>query len=356
MKRISFLMLVIILTSSFASCALQYSMNQEAFSFDSPDISDVNGSDDFEPKTEIETERLVLPDTYLDETEPLLTDPEYPPSDPSVSDIVDTLYVAEGGELIVREVCRIPVGEGAGYIKCKNELSADYGPSNIGFTDDNRIFIVDELQQKLEFFKLNGEYDGSLDIGIDGRDMLTFAVWSKGAVYAVYDKTALYRIITGGEKELLCESRFLSAAVSEQDGRVIVFGSGGAQFIDNDGQLHQEKEFGNASLHPDQTGKKTSFIYYKRDGQGGTFNVTADIHSIEAGIVNGDILLYEYIGRNTQYSLYSPTGELKYTVLKCTQDGEYCEGKFTLIHNGKFYLMICRHNYTVVNELTYREK
>ena len=276
--------------------------------------------------------------------------------DPAGYDLVTAADCAVNVKVNVRKVCRIPVGEGDRRVKCVKIPGDDFAPPNFGIDDRGKVYIVDMEQKKLEIFTQLGLYLDKIDLDIEGRKRLTFAVCSKGYIYAIYDQEALYRISENGEKTLITEGSLYQLEVSEKDGRVLIFLGGSYCYIDENCELQPDPDFLKIGADfDDKNHDMTTHVSYSCDGEHGEFDVRIDINNEKpVGMINGDLVTYVYDSeaRGTVFNVYAPDGGLRCSIFQKILEGDCYSIKPFIIKDNMLYIMMCREKYTIINEIT----
>ncbi len=287
---------------------------------------------------------------------------EHPYVDPTYYSLLKLLSSDESVDVNIKKICEVQAGEGDGYVGYYAPPGDDFCPSNFGIDDQNRVYIVDTVQKKLELFTMSGEYAGKIDLDIEGASRLTYAVISKGCVYAIYDDGAFYRFDKNGNKTHITDcSDYAHLSVSEKDGRVILHSWGSVYYVGENGDLREDKDYDSTKRVYDREKDMIERIDYSRGGETISFNVSVDKDSTVTGVINGNIVIENSVkneeGRYVykEFDVYSPEGKLLCSLAKVKIEGDHYSMWQTFIKNGKLYVMMCRRDHTVINEVTVSE-
>ena len=272
----------------------------------------------------------------------------------------EILKTSDGTEVNVKRLCSINAGSGAGEVGCKKIPGEDYCPSNISFAENTDIFVTDCLGSKVERFSCDGKYISGVSLKMNGKPeaVLTYAVYSNGFIYAIFDQSAVCRFDMKGNGELIAENgNYLMLDVSQKDGRVIVFGWGTTQHITDDGKLEAEYDFKNVEYEPDpENYLRTASVRYNRDGMDKTYAVNTSYQVDYIGIMNDCLLIRDYDGEHNVYTAYDKDGAEKFSFYAVTDENVLAPARAALVYGNKLYVLTCSQEGAEIYEISAKTK
>ena len=271
----------------------------------------------------------------------------------------EILSRAKDVDLQFKEVCRAYEGEGENRVKCKKVPGDDYCPSNITFCENGDVIIIDCLGVKAERYSEDGKHVSSTDLRIADRpdSKLTYAVYSSGCIYAVFDQENIYRFGPEGTPVFLRNEHTMMLETSQVDGRVILFIGSVPYRITENGEISEENDFRNAGFkkNPDDYRKMTE-VTYKRDGKSGVYKVDSYYMVNFIGLVNDLLVLQRYEKGECYYTAFDHDGTVKFVIKQKFGEDALAPIKTAYEHGDKLYILMCKDEYTAVYEITVTNK
>ncbi|MBQ3870813.1 MAG: hypothetical protein II777_09715, partial [Clostridia bacterium] len=312
-----------------------------------------------EEKTAAGTEGGTNAETDTEEQTAAVTEGEKAAPPDFGSDIFEAVSVSDDIDIQLKEVCRVYEGDGEDHVKCKKVPGDDYCPSNITFCENGDIIIVDCLGVKAERYSKDGRHVSSTDLRIAERpdSKLTYAVYSKGSIYAVFDQEYIYRFDPEGSPVFLRDEHTPMLEASQVDGRVILFIGSTPFRLTESGDIEEENDFKNASCkqNPDDYRKITE-VTFKRDGKKGVYKVDSSFSVNFTGIVNDLLILQKYEKGECFYTAYDHDGTVKFVINEKFKENDLAPEKNAFEYGDKLYILTCGAEYTSVYEITVTEK